>query len=214
MIILSIVLGLAAVGAAILGFRDQSSIWWATRAPFFANPEANEPSDIAYGFQRLGLFALAAVLAVGAVMTYRLVDDASWSADEIRSAARQAAQSMADGGYDTLVTPGLTGRGKATGMTNLFRQTVGDRLEDTDEAKGNTGTLSVSPDRSGHAKVDLRHAERAVERYTVSDKGKHPACMTVTGRKGMPLGDPDEKGVPPAYYWKLSGKVAAGACRA
>lgn len=206
MILLTIALGLAAVGAAVLGLCDQSRIWWAMRAPFFANPEANEPSGGAYGLRRLGLFALAVLLAGFAFGTLHEAGKASWSAGEIREAAEQAAQTMADGGYDTLVSRDLTG------TTNLFRASVGDRLQDSDEAKANERPLTVSGDRSGHGEVDMRHTERAVERYTVSDKGKHPVCMTITGSRGMPLGDPDEKGVGPAYYWELSGKVAGGAC--
>ena len=59
-----ILLGLVSLAATIIGPRR---LWWSLHAWSYRNPEANEPSDSAFGIERFVLAVIAVVaLAVGA----------------------------------------------------------------------------------------------------------------------------------------------------
>ncbi|GAA4502733.1 hypothetical protein GCM10023191_054710 [Actinoallomurus oryzae] len=149
------------------------------------------------------LFIVAAVcLAIGTVQLIRAQGGNSWSGGEIHDAAEQAAQAL-ETEEGVLADAGDEDRG-------FFSSYVEDKLQHTDAAHANRGELSVSRDQAQGGPADPRRQKEIVERYAVSDRGRHAVCMTVTGTRAgrvMAAGK-----VSPDYYWKLSVEVASGSC--
>ncbi|MFI1711376.1 hypothetical protein [Streptomyces griseoruber] len=77
-----------------LGVVDQRKLYWRFAAWRYRNPEANEPSDRAFAWQRGVLFVAAGVMAFQGCSVVRAVDKGSWSRDELRQAVEQAASDL------------------------------------------------------------------------------------------------------------------------
>ena len=61
-----ILLGIVSLAATIIGPRR---LWWALRAWSYRDPIANEPSDVAYSFERFLLAMIAAVALIAGAVT-------------------------------------------------------------------------------------------------------------------------------------------------
>ncbi|MFG2379878.1 hypothetical protein [Streptomyces avermitilis] len=77
-----------------LGLADQRKMYWRFAARRYRNPEANEPSDSAYAWQRVLIFVAAAVMAFQGFRALDFADDHSWSAGELGQAVEQAASTL------------------------------------------------------------------------------------------------------------------------
>ncbi|MET7916469.1 hypothetical protein ABZU45_11110 [Streptomyces avermitilis] len=77
-----------------LGLADQRKMYWRFAARRYRNPEANEPSDSAYAWQRVLIFVAAAVMAFQGFRALDFADDNSWSAGELGQAVEQAASTL------------------------------------------------------------------------------------------------------------------------
>ncbi|MEU9365984.1 hypothetical protein AB0D71_14760 [Streptomyces avermitilis] len=84
----------AAALFAALGLADQRKLYWRFAARRYRNPEANEPSDSAYAWQRVLIFIAAAVMAFQGFKALDFADDSSWSAGELGQAVEQAASAL------------------------------------------------------------------------------------------------------------------------
>ncbi|MGW7406903.1 hypothetical protein ACWGI9_24815 [Streptomyces sp. NPDC054833] len=113
---------LAAV-LVVLGLADQRKLYWRFAAWRFRNPEANEPSDAAFAWQRGVLFVGAAVMVFQGCSAMDDADKSSWSGEELRQAVTQAASSIEDEpqvsspseDYSTLIEDAVTDAGKGLG---------------------------------------------------------------------------------------------------
>ncbi|MCO6010439.1 hypothetical protein NE236_36320 [Actinoallomurus purpureus] len=198
-----IIVGLMAVGMAILGFQEQRTLWWRFQARWYANPEANEPSDSAFIAQRAVCFIVAAFMAFGAFQLYRIQDSVSWSGSEVRVAADQAARALQS---DSVLIESLDKDG-------VFTSYVESAVRDAAEAKKNHVMLAVSRDEAQRSPGGSQ-SKKIIERYGITAKGEHAVCMTVTGNRGGKVTSvyKTPSWVPPEYYWKLSAAVAGGSC--
>ncbi|MEU5595981.1 hypothetical protein [Streptomyces sp. NPDC020298] len=87
---------LLAAALAALGLADQRKLYWRFAAWRFRNPEANEPSDAAFAWQRGVLFVAAAVIVFQGCSAMDSANKASWSEEELRQAVARAASSLED----------------------------------------------------------------------------------------------------------------------
>jgi hypothetical protein len=199
-----ILAGLMAVGVAVLGFQDQRTLWWRFRARWYANPEANEPSDSAFAAQRLVWFVVAAFLAFGAFQLYRIQDSVSWSAGEVRHAAEQAARALES---ESVLLD-------SAGDDGFFLSYVDDKVQHTREADKNHVMLTVSRGGTEESPKEPQRYKKLVERYDITAKGEHSVCMTVTGKRSGKVTSlyKTPSWAPAEYYWKLSATVAGGSC--
>ncbi|MGW2702669.1 hypothetical protein [Streptomyces sp. NPDC001340] len=79
-----------------LGLANQRKLYWRFAAWRFRNPEANEPSDAAFAWQRGLLFVGAAVLVFQGCSAMSDADKNSWDAAELRQAVTHAASALED----------------------------------------------------------------------------------------------------------------------
>lgn len=96
MIVGVVVIGLVALWALI----SPRSVWWVLRSWAFRHPEANEPSDLAYGVSRIGglvLLVLAVVLGVNVVRQNADDEVEAWCESEVVPALDE----LSDGGLPT-----------------------------------------------------------------------------------------------------------------
>ena len=87
--ILVIVVGLVVGGVMVAAPRG---IWWATESWKFRNPEANEPSEAAYGMSRVGgvIFVIVALVLGGSIISNDLADKEKREAKAQQEAAEAA----------------------------------------------------------------------------------------------------------------------------
>lgn len=135
--------------------------------------------------------AVVAAVAIGQVK-----DTSGWSDGEVLKVARQAGKSLEQSSH-----PG-------TGSSGQDAVTVSDVNDAIDKAYHSD---DGPPDLSAEAASPVGGADQS---YTVSDKGSHPACLSLTlekdphGGVGVPTGG--KTTVVPEY--KVTSSVTRGAC--
>lgn len=139
---------------ACLTIAGPKRCYWTLQAPFLKNPEANEPSDLAYGFTRIvqiGALVVCAGVAIG------LTVDAVQPYDEreVSSVSRDAVQMMEN----------------AVDEGGLFSASEEGVQRAVDQA-GDEGKLKVS--EVGGGDDDTTYFE------VTNEKGDHPHCMEIT----------------------------------
>ncbi|WP_330348201.1 hypothetical protein [Streptomyces sp. NBC_00582] len=108
---------------AALGIADQCKLYWRFAAWRYRDPEANEPSDRAFAWQRGVLFVAAGVMVFQGCNVVNAADKSSWSRDELRQAVEDAASALEeepriDDTYDdyaTLIDSEVSDAGKGSG---------------------------------------------------------------------------------------------------
>ncbi|MCI2418801.1 hypothetical protein MOQ72_15270 [Saccharopolyspora sp. K220] len=191
---------LAALVLVVLGFQDQRKLWWRFQAMWYANPEANEPSDAAFAVQRVVWFIGAAGLAFGGFQLYSTADDLSLSGGEIKEAAEEVASRLPDDSDGILRDP----------TDHNFAAYLQDKLRDTD-AGGDNGlfTVSQAEDPPPEDTVE-QEGQVTVEHYTISAEDAPAVCMTVSATN---IGEAyPSTYLPPSYWYALTATVADGSC--
>lgn len=195
----------AAVVFVVLGFKDQRSLWWRVRARWYRDPEANEPSDLAFAWQRAGMFLLAGLMAVNAVLLAHGADSTALSGGQVADIADEVASDLASRG--SVQVDDLT--------FTAFEPYVEDAVQRARAAEGNAVSLSVSPlEDTGSAD---RVAAETVEHYTLSNEDGDAVCLTVTGTKVGERTSPYDDiadAEPVAWQYALSATVDSGECQA
>ncbi|NGN62671.1 hypothetical protein G5C51_01970 [Streptomyces sp. A7024] len=187
---LGIFLGLLALAFLGMAFVDQRKLWWNWRARWYRNPEANEPSDLALGRQRLSFVAAAAMMAFA---TYQVLsagivvhDESKWSQDEVRAAAEQA-------GRDLESSPKMQHDAVDVGDVEL----------------------ALPNDTEFAAEEQLTVEESGADSYVISAEGQYPQCLTLKTSRGsdsitVPNGSGD--GAETVPLDRIKAEVAQGAC--
>ncbi|MFJ8920420.1 hypothetical protein ACIREK_13235 [Streptomyces sp. NPDC102415] len=157
-----------------------------------ARPQAaRQPSDGALAVGRVVAFGLAGVFVFGGCSVQAGIDERTWSASEVREAAEEAAESLADesqihsdptDGYASLIEAGVTKAGEGEGPS-----------------------YDVSVERAGDGND-----------YEISADGAGTVCMHVTEEKSaeggvfVPGADGGSSGSIPEF--DLTATVEDGAC--
>jgi hypothetical protein len=114
---------LAAALFVALGLADQRKLYWRLTAWRYRHPEANEPSDSAYAWQRAIIFVAAALMAFQGFRALDFADGNAWSNDELRQAVGQAASALEEephagtghDDYSSLIEQEVTDAGEGMG---------------------------------------------------------------------------------------------------
>ncbi|MEV6263757.1 hypothetical protein AB0M42_23790 [Streptomyces sp. NPDC051784] len=156
-----------------------------------ARPHApRQPSDGALAVGRVAAFGVAGVFVFGACSVQESIDRGTWSASEVREAAEDAAESMAD---ETQIR-----RDPADGYTSLIEAAV----MKAGEGQGPSYRISVERAGGGHD-------------YGISAAGSDTTvCMHVTERTSesgvfVPGADGSSNSIP---EYELTATVDDGAC--
>ncbi|MBP0457174.1 hypothetical protein [Streptomyces montanisoli] len=154
------------------------------------------------------ILVLCTLSAIGwLIASVHVHDDENWTDDEIQQVARDAAFDV-DGGNDLL----------------SWRSSVTDSLYRAEKQQNGPGSLKIEvADASGDGSTgggDIADDESvAGALYTISDHGKHPACLTVTVTPGadedfaVPDGsDPGSSSTDGLDTYHLNARATRGAC--
>ena len=145
----------------VLGCMDQRTLYWKISAWQYKNPEANEPSDAAFGLNRFGLFAGAATMVVMSVILMGVDNSNTYSTSQVMAVAQTAASELDQGGK--------SGIGSSFGTSSKVYDAV------NEEGDGN---------------VEIRSAGGSRYELTNRD-GENPVCLTVEVENDLNLGGDD-----------------------
>lgn len=190
MIGLAVFMAVFALCFAALGFANHRAIWWRFKAPRFADPAANEPSDAGFRVHRALCFAVAIMSAWASISMFRVIlpDEADHDEqlERVRSVAewldgtsKYALPSGDDESWSDYINPELRGPERDDPIAS-----VAWRSED------------LVPDGN-------------IERYEVGG-GEDAICLTVTAKPAKD--QPVPEGMDPVSF-VLTTEVADEECR-
>ncbi|MDX3058031.1 hypothetical protein PV394_23310 [Streptomyces sp. NE06-03E] len=185
---MAVVVFLFVIAAAflVLALVGPYRLYWRSRPQ-----AARQPSDAALTAGRVVAFGIAGVFVFGGCSVQAGIDERTWSASEVREAAEEAAESLADesrirsdptDGYASLIEAGVTKAGEGEGPS-----------------------YDVSVERAGDGND-----------YEISADGAGTVCMHVMEEKSaeggvfVPGADGGSSGSIPEY--DLTATVEGGAC--
>ncbi|TDB92238.1 hypothetical protein [Actinomadura sp. 7K534] len=142
----------------VLGCMDQRKLYWKTAAWQYRRPEANEPSEAAHVFNRIGLFLGAAMMLVLAAVLNAADASSTYSTAQVRSVASSAASDL--------------NQGTQSGIGSSFRA---------------SSDLYDAVNEHGGGNVKIRSAGSGEYELTNRD-GENPVCLTVTVDNDLNIG--------------------------
>ncbi|MEU2873656.1 hypothetical protein ABZ769_31395 [Streptomyces olivoreticuli] len=169
----------------LLGCVNPRAVYWGARAWQYRKPEANEPSEAFYAFQRIGAFASAIVLAIGGWVLYEQEKSDTYDAGDMKEAVSKVVNLL---DQDKVPQSKILSPDYYTSVNAAVQQVTGGPLSDL--------------------QIDLKgKTEDGGEKFTLSSRSTgNPYCLYVT--TGVrPESAPEE-----VQYISLVPTARKGAC--